>query len=297
MAFPDDKIELLKQPITQDMVKTRKAYGSGELSYVPAHLMFDQANEIFGFSEWDTEILTLKEVRVRQYEKKAKNPNDEPKPMIAVMYLATVRLTVRAGDDVATHEDVGYGDGQGADTPAGEGSAIELASKEAITDATKRCLRYFGNKFGNSLYNKENQGVVSQQAIEDDKAPDAEQLEALRGLYEARGITDEWSLSWLKGEDCLFKTIEELNQPWYFALYKAVTSYKLSEILADDYEKKIEEDIQLMRESVTIGMLKALFGQCWRATVQQEDKERQVEIKKIYDDMTAKLDPPNVEDK
>jgi recombination DNA repair RAD52 pathway protein len=47
-------------------------------------------------------------------------------------------------------EDVGYGDGFGKNY----GEATELAAKEAVSDAMKRCLRMFGDPFGLVLYEK-----------------------------------------------------------------------------------------------------------------------------------------------
>ncbi|XP_044721266.1 rad52/22 family double-strand break repair protein [Hirsutella rhossiliensis] len=51
------------------------------------------------------------------------------------------------------HEGTGYGGGsKGAKTP---GEALELAIKEAETDAFKRALRRFGEALGNCLYDKD----------------------------------------------------------------------------------------------------------------------------------------------
>ena len=54
------------------------------------------------------------------------------------------------GDSIV--EDVGYGVGNSYN---GFGDAFESAAKEAVTDALKRCLRSFGNAFGNCLYDKD----------------------------------------------------------------------------------------------------------------------------------------------
>ena len=65
-----------------------------------------------------------------------------------VLYLAKVRLTVRAGDDQTVRE--GYGTGDAASTSLGE--AHEKALKGAETDATKRALATFGRPFGLALH-------------------------------------------------------------------------------------------------------------------------------------------------
>lgn len=52
----------------------------------------------------------------------------------------------------AFHEDVGIGEIVNCPSRA---SAIDKCRKEAVTDAVKRCLRYFGNSTGNCLYDKD----------------------------------------------------------------------------------------------------------------------------------------------
>lgn len=44
---------------------------------------------------------------------------------------------------------MGYGSDQNAKSKS---TAFEKARKQAVTDATKRTLRYFGNSLGNCLY-------------------------------------------------------------------------------------------------------------------------------------------------
>ena len=63
-------------------------------------------------------------------------------------YLTRVRITVRAGDQRVVRE----GSGTGEATAASPGLAHEFAAKAAETDATKRALSTFGNRFGLSLY-------------------------------------------------------------------------------------------------------------------------------------------------
>lgn len=52
----------------------------------------------------------------------------------------------------AFHEDFGFGEMVNCPT---RGAAIEKSRKESVTDAVKRCLRYFGNSTGNCLYDKD----------------------------------------------------------------------------------------------------------------------------------------------
>lgn len=77
-----------------------------------------------------------------------------------------MRITLQDG---CYHEDVGCGQGENI---KGKGAALDKVScrlssrkglteltfqakKEAVTDATKRCLKTFGNVLGNCLYDKE----------------------------------------------------------------------------------------------------------------------------------------------
>src|SRR5262249_13078710 len=66
----------------------------------------------------------------------------------AAAYLTRIRISVRAGDQVVVRE----GSGAGEATAASPGLAHEFAAKAAETDATKRALSTFGNRFGLSLY-------------------------------------------------------------------------------------------------------------------------------------------------
>src|SRR6185295_2904046 len=67
------------------------------------------------------------------------------------------RIRVRASDDIILREGTGWGAASGktlADTH-------ERAIKAAETDATKRALATFGNRFGLCLYDKGQAGVSS----------------------------------------------------------------------------------------------------------------------------------------
>jgi hypothetical protein len=70
-------------------------------------------------------------------------------------YLARVRIRVRAGDGFVVREGTGFGEASAKSL----GEAHERALKGAETDATKRALSTFGNRFGLCLYDKDRQGV------------------------------------------------------------------------------------------------------------------------------------------
>ena len=104
-----------------------------------------EANRIFGFGGWSYHPTSLTQADLREGKNKQGNPQWQ------AAYTCTVRVTV--GDVV--REDVGFGSGFGPHP----GEAIEGATKEAVTDALKRCLRTFGNPFGLALYDRKRAGV------------------------------------------------------------------------------------------------------------------------------------------
>lgn len=288
--FSEEQVGKLQKPLLAKHVKSREAFGSGKLSYIAGFHAIDMANDIFGFDGWSTEILVLKEVNRVSYIKPPYKAGDKEKPMVAIAYMCNLRLSVKSEDGtVVTKEDTGFGDGQAGDTPAGMHSAIELASKEAVTDAIKRCLRAFGNQFGNSLYDKDGQAPIEEEAYEASKVVSTEQLDELTELLTARELNHEWALAWLAGEGWN-APLEELRTDWYNILYRAVDTYGADERVLATYEEDIIKVMGLMEQSTTMKMLKALFKEVWRKTSEQKDKPRQIEAKELYETIKAKLE-------
>jgi len=100
-----------------------------------------EANRIFGHGAWSYEIKRLDRDLLEQ------GTTAKGEPQWVAAYTSVIRLDV-AG---TIREDVGFGSGF-AKQP---GDAIEGATKEAVTDALKRCLRTFGWPFGLALYDKQ----------------------------------------------------------------------------------------------------------------------------------------------
>jgi DNA repair and recombination protein RAD52 len=119
-----------------------------ELHYIEGWYAIENANRIFGYDGWSTEIKNLTTNDPEEYDKNG-----------TVMYRVYATCIVRLTALGTVHEDVGYGSGF-AQTP---GDCIESAVKEATTDAQKRCLRHWGNQFGLALYDKEKKGVKSRE--------------------------------------------------------------------------------------------------------------------------------------
>jgi len=287
MSFSDEQIELLKEPIVKENVKSRDGTGNQKLSYLASFHVIAEANRIFGFGMWDTEILSLTQCDKTEYEKDPYKAGDPKKEMVSISYLCKLRLTVRYKDGQTVKEDTGLGNGVAGKTAYGITSCIELASKEAVTDALKRCMRYFGDQFGLSLYDKDASPLLELGEREAAKIVTEKELAELRDLYPAREIDDEWVLTALKAENYPCDTLEEMRMDWFEMAIRITNKYKIDEITALAYEDDIKKLIKLMDESVNNNMLKYTFSACWKLAVAQDDKDMQVELKTKYDALKA----------
>ena len=143
MSFDESQVYKLSGKLLKSAVSKRKGSGNMELDYIESWWAIEEANNIFGFDGWQTAVIDTQVVWTG--ERPTKNG---PKPALSV--IATVQVQIDANGKQVVRQDVGYGDGMDSDL----GKAHELAVKEAVSDAQKRCLRTFGNKFGNGLYAK-----------------------------------------------------------------------------------------------------------------------------------------------
>jgi DNA recombination protein Rad52 len=143
MSFTSEQRKQLAARLNGRMVRERTQNGQ-VLAYIEGWFAIAEANRIFGFDGWDRETISVRCVweGVRQGR-------------YSCVYLAQVRIRVRAGETMVTRD--GHGAGSGAGTTPAE--AQELAIKEAETDATKRALVTFGNAFGLCLYDREQKGL------------------------------------------------------------------------------------------------------------------------------------------
>jgi DNA recombination protein Rad52 len=289
-GFSKDQLDLLNEPLLKEHVKSRDGTGNQKLSYLASFHVINEANRIFGFGMWDTEILSLSQCDRTEYEKDPYKAGDPKKEMVSISYLCKLRLTINCGDKSVIKEDVGLGNGVAGKTAYGITSCIELASKEAVTDSLKRCMRYFGNQFGLSLYDKDANPLMELGEFEASKTVTEDQLTKLRGLYAERDINDDWVLAALKAENYPMDTLEQMRQDWYLLAMRITTKYRLDEITASHYERDIVEVIEMMGKSVNMNMLKALFSEAWRKMTAQEDKERMIEVQKTYESMKEEFE-------
>ena len=146
MGFSDTQTRQLRAKLDGKHVKSRKANGT-TLHYVEGWHVIAEANRVFGFDAWDRRTLTTRCIWTGMNDKH-----------YATAYTARVRIRVRAGDITIVREGSGTGEGR-ALTP---GEAHEIALKSAETDATKRALATFGNRFGLALYDRAQTGVRPQ---------------------------------------------------------------------------------------------------------------------------------------
>jgi hypothetical protein len=137
MGFSTKQVRALKRKPDHRHVRTRHAHDGRELSYLEGWYAISEANRIFGFDGWSRETLESKCVLGR-----------ENKGIFLAVYIARVRLTVKADGANIIRE--GHGSGEGRGTSPGE--VHDVAVKAAETDATKRALATFGRPFGLELY-------------------------------------------------------------------------------------------------------------------------------------------------
>lgn len=154
MSFDQSQISALKAPLDRAHVANRSQAGR-QLSYVEGWHCIAEANRIFGFEAWDRETTALKLLG------EPRTVGDKSR----VGYMATVRVTVRAGGDVIVRDGSGFGSGIDKDVDQAHESAI----KEAETDAMKRALMTFGNPFGLALYDKTQSNVADAPPVEREK--------------------------------------------------------------------------------------------------------------------------------
>jgi len=129
--------KLLRQPLRSNLVKKRPAYGGKSAYYLDGGTSYSLANDIFGFDGWKSQIINTQ----IDYAKEKQKHSDRWFIGVSVI----VRVELKTG---TYHEDLGFGE---AINIKGRGAALQKAKKEAVTDATKRALRVFGNGLGNCL--------------------------------------------------------------------------------------------------------------------------------------------------
>lgn len=140
--------EMLNRKIPRDVVRKREGGGGRMFSYLEGHYVIALLNEVFGNGGWSYSTKTLDKAHTGSIKDKYGNE------VHTAHYVAMVELVVPALNCV--YGDVGYGDGSDKTNP---GKAHELAVKEAVTDALKRCAKNLGMATGLALYSKDQENV------------------------------------------------------------------------------------------------------------------------------------------
>ena len=136
MGFTANQLRQLKRELSPCHIRTRFRDGR-ELAFIGGWYAISEANRIFGHAGWDRETVEVRNVLTR-----------ESRGTFLAVYLARVRVTVRANGQLVVREGLGSGEGKGGSP----GEAHDLAFKASETDATKRALATFGRPFGLGLY-------------------------------------------------------------------------------------------------------------------------------------------------
>jgi hypothetical protein len=148
MGFSAKQVRALQRQPDHRHIRTREAHGR-ELTYLQGWYAISEANRIFGFDRWSRETTESRCALAR-----------ENRGTFLAVYLARVRIIVRAGGAIIIRE--GHGTGEGRGTSPGE--VHDIALKAAETDATKRALATFGKPFGLELY-RDKKTATSQQPL------------------------------------------------------------------------------------------------------------------------------------
>ena len=156
MGFSTSQIKALAGKLDRRHVQTRKL-DDRDIDYIEGWFAVSEANAIFGFGGWDRETIHCE----RLFERTRGETT-------SCSYLVGVRIGVLAGGQLVVRE----GSGIGSANCKSPSEAYERALKAAETDATKRALATFGNRFGLCLYDKEQAGVTPRESSNPFALPD-----------------------------------------------------------------------------------------------------------------------------
>lgn len=141
-----EQYETLMRPLRGSRV-AKRSQGGQSLSYLEAWDVKAHLTRVFGFGNWDSQMLDYNFVATRDYQ------SSNGKDMIEVVYSARIQLTVRdpQGREVCRHSEAAVGSASGPASMLGDHH--DNALKTAASDALKRCAINLGTQFGLSLYN------------------------------------------------------------------------------------------------------------------------------------------------
>jgi recombination DNA repair RAD52 pathway protein len=182
-----DQYKYLLNPLKKARI-AKRSQGGKQLSYLESWDVKAHLSRIFGFGNWDLEMLDYHHVATREYQSK------DSKPMVEVIYACRMRLVVRdpEGRELARYSEGAVGSTSGPDYLLGDHH--DNALKTAASDATKRCAINLGTQFGLSLYDNGNTNDVVRQTLvqpEGYEPPKAELTEEQKAaLQQSLGATE-----------------------------------------------------------------------------------------------------------
>ncbi len=193
----------LDRELDQGLISRRPAdWGSGTIGYLETRTVIDQANRIFGYGAWSTELLGVPQ-------------------MVGNGYMAALCVTVRRKDMEASYCDVGY-------CPLVREGGEKTAVKGAVSDALKRCLRHFGPQFGNSLYEDEAKAAPEERRPEEHIVAEVQEVADVRGEGGA-----PWEITLVNRDTgecetlpCYLEVIPNYAQPGSYVKVAVATSKK-----------------------------------------------------------------------
>ena len=152
-----EQVEVLLRPIRSNRVLTAQGQ-----SHIPAYDVVAHLSRLFGFEGWDKEVLSIELVGERSHQS---TKDGKPRTGWWVTYRCLMRLTIfdRHGRVVKVIEDGATGS---SENQPSYGDAHDLAYKNAISYAIKRCAKDLGDQFGLSLYNRGSQKALVGKVLE-----------------------------------------------------------------------------------------------------------------------------------
>lgn len=144
MTFSDELVAELSKPLDPKHVRKPSGSFGPKGDYLEGWHVINELNRVFGFDGWSYTV---------DLSRDALSEGKDSKGNVQWQAAYTCICTLTVGE--VKRQDVGFGSGFAKQI----GDAIEGATKEATTDALKRCARTFGNVFGLALYDKSRANV------------------------------------------------------------------------------------------------------------------------------------------
>lgn len=136
-SFLPEQLDMLDAPLDGRLLKERQGAGSRMLKYLDGSTVIRTANRIFGKGKWGFRIVSRSHERIEAKDGSYKE-----------YFTADIELYVLGNPFPFP------GDGIGA-VKSSTVEGIEMARKDAVTDALKRALCYYGDQFGLALRDEE----------------------------------------------------------------------------------------------------------------------------------------------